>query len=165
MKYIETVMGDERVIKDMMYCSGFLRSHTEGKGSQRRVLYFLRERGSMSQQELLEEMGVRAGSLSELLSKLEAKGFIRKEKSETDKRNYNVSITPEGLQALEDMHARHQAAMTDLLSCLEPEERVQLGALLAKLHTCWSEREDAPLFHHGHKCHPCPRDRDDKREV
>lgn len=152
MKRAKTVMGDEQIIKDLMYCSGFLRSRTEGKGSQRRVLFFLRERGPMTQQELLEEMGVRAGSLSELLSKLEAKGFVRKERSETDKRNYNVSITDAGLQALEDMHARHQAAMTDLLSCLAPEERGQLGELLAKLHAQWSARDDAPPCRHKH--HP-----------
>ncbi|MGN1004656.1 MAG: MarR family winged helix-turn-helix transcriptional regulator [Oscillospiraceae bacterium] len=148
------VLGEERVIKDLMYCAGFLRNHTEGKGSQRRVLFFLRERGPMTQKEILEEMGVRAGSLSELLSKLEAKGYVKKEKSETDKRNYNVSITDEGVQALEEMHAKHQAAMSDLLSVLAPEERSQLAALLGKLHTAWSQRPDAPPPHHGHggKC-------------
>lgn len=153
MERAKTVMGDERIIKDLMYCSGFLRSHTEGKGSQRRVLFFLRERGPMTQREILEEMGVRASSLSELLSKLEAKGFVKKEKSEADKRNYNVSITPEGLLALDEMHARHQEVMHDLLSGLEPEERSQLAALLAKLHAQWSERDDTPPCHHGHKHH------------
>lgn len=159
MKGAKTVIGDERIIKDLMYCSGFLRSRTEGKGSQRRVLFFLRERGAMTQQELLEEMGIRAGSLSELLSKLEAKGFLKKERSETDKRNFNVAITPEGLQALDDMHARHQAAMTDLLSGLTPEERTQLGELLHKLHAQWSERgEWSPhcrkSAHHAPDDHP-----------
>lgn len=147
-------LGEERIIKDLMYCAGFLRNHTGGKGSQRRVLFFLREHGPMTQREILEEMGVRASSLSELLSKLEAKGYIKKEKSEADKRNYNVSITEDGIRALEEMHAKHQAAMSDLLSGLSPEERKQLAALLEKLHTLWSQRPDAPTFHHGHgpKC-------------
>lgn len=144
----KNVMGDERIIKDLMYCSSFLRNRTEGKGSQRRVLFFLRERGPMTQREILEEMGVRASSLSELLSKLEAKGYVKKEKSETDKRNYNVSITEDGIQALEKMHATHQATMSDLLSGLAPEERTQLASLLEKLHTLWSARADA-LEPHG----------------
>ena len=150
----QNVLGEERIIKDLMYCAGFLRNHTEGKGSQRRVLFFLRERGPMTQREILEEMGVRASSLSELLSKLEAKGYVKKEKSETDKRNYNVSITEDGIRALEEMHVKHQAAMSDLLSDLSPEERKQLAALLEKLHTAWSQRPDAPPPHHGHgpKC-------------
>lgn len=144
-------MGDERIIKDLMYCSGFLRNHTEGKGSQRRVLFFLHEHGPLTQRQILEEMGVRASSLSELLSKLEAKGYVKKEKSETDKRNYNVSITDEGIRALEEMHIKHQAAMSDLLSGFEPEERKQLAALLSKLHTLWSERDDDTHHCHGHK--------------
>lgn len=147
----KNILGEERIIKDLMYCAGFLRNHTEGKGSQRRVLFFLRERGPMTQREILEEMGVRAGSLSELLSKLEAKGYVKKERSETDKRNYNVSITDSGLLALEEMHVKHQAAMSDLLSDLSLEERNQLAALLKKLHTLWSERPDAPTHPHGHK--------------
>lgn len=151
MEHHKTVMGDERIIKDLMYCSGFLRNRTEGKGSQRRVLFFLHEHGPMTQRELLEEMGVRAASLSELLSKLEAKGYVQKEKSETDKRNYNVSITEEGIQALDEMHAKHQTAMSDLLSGLEPEERKQLAGLLCKLHTLWSERDDGTHYCHGHK--------------
>lgn len=143
-------LSEEQIIKDLMYCAGFLRNRAEGKGSQRRVLFFLRERGPMTQREILEEMGVRASSLSELLSKLEAKGYVKKEKSEADKRNYNVSITGEGVHALEEMHLKHQAAMSDLLLGLSPEERSQLAALLKKLHTLWSERPDAPAPHHGH---------------
>lgn len=109
----------------------------------------------MTQQALLEEMGVRAASLSELLGKLEAKGYVKKEKSETDKRNYNVSITEDGIQAMEEMHMKHQSVMSDLLSGLDPDERQQLAALLSKLHTQWSEREDAPIHSccHGQKHH------------
>lgn len=151
--------GDERVIKDIMYCAGFVRGYAGGKGSQRRVLFFLREFGPMTQRALLEEMGVRASSLSELLSKLEVKGYILKEKSETDKRNYNVSITPEGRHALEELNIQHKAAMNELLSALEPEERKQLSALLGKLREQWSAREDAPVRRCGKKAYR-PDDRD-----
>ena len=141
---------DERVVKDLMHCARYLRTHTEGKGSQRRVLSMLRSEGSMTQQDLLEKMGVRASSLSELLSKLESKGFIIKEKSDTDKRNYNVTITDDGLQALQEMQAHHQAAMADLLSGLSEEERSQLSFLLSKLHRLWSERGDPSMSFHSH---------------
>lgn len=137
--------GGERIVKDLMYCSSFLRNHAEGRGSQRRVLFLLREHGPVTQRQLLEEMGVRASSLSELLSKLEGKGYVKKEKSTADKRNYNVSITPEGIDALEELHRQHQAAMADLLSGLTPEERAQLSALLARLRADWSQRADLPV--------------------
>ena len=144
--------GNERIVKNLMYCSGFLRHHAEGRGSQRRVLFLLRERGPMSQRDLLEEMGVRPGSLSELLSKLEAKEFITKEKSEADKRNYNVTITETGLQALQEMHAHHQEMMSDLLSGLSPEERTQLSSLLEKLRLLWQERAESGCSGHEKPC-------------
>lgn len=159
MKHGAYVAGDERVIKDLMYCASFVRGYAGGRGSQRRVLFFLREYGPMTQRALLEEMGVRASSLSELLSKLEAKGYICKEKSETDKRNYNVSITPDGVLALEELNIQHRAAMNELLTGLEPEERAQLSALLGKLRGQWSERADAPVRRCGKKAYR-PDDRD-----
>lgn len=146
---IESPPGSERLVKDLIYCASFLRNHAEGRGSQRRVLFVLRAHGPMTQRELLEEMGVRASSLSELLGKLESKGFIKKEKSAADKRNYNVSITDDGLQALEELHAQHQAAMSELLSGLSPEEREQLAGLLSKLRTLWAG--DADTLSHRHK--------------
>lgn len=152
------VSGDDHIIKDLMYCARFLRCNTEGRGSQRRVLFLLREHGPMTQREILEIVGVRAASLSELLSKLEAKGYIKKEKSETDKRNYNVSITDSGLDALEEMNAQHHASMVNLLSGLTPDERGQLSALLSKLHTLWDDlwddRSDPPPHCMGKKSIP-----------
>lgn len=145
--------GDEHIIRDLMFCARFLRCHTDGRGSQRRVLFFLREHGPMTQKDLLDEMGVRASSMSELLSKLEAKGFVRKEKSESDKRNYNVSITDAGRDALSEMQAEHRANITDLLSDLPEEDRRQLAALLFRLRERWSERDPSlapcPDAHHG----------------
>lgn len=136
--------GEDHIIKDLRYCSTFLHNHSEGKGSQRRVLFTLHMHGPMTQKDLLDIMGVRASSMSELLSKLETKGYVQKKKSEVDKRNYNVFITDEGLGALTEMQAQHQAAMSELLSGLSSDERTQLAALLSKLRTLWSNRDDSP---------------------
>lgn len=132
----------ERIVKDLMHCARFLRSNNDGKWSQRRVLMYLKKNGPVTQRVLLEEMGVRASSLSELLSKLECKGWVIKEKSDTDKRNYNVSVTSEGLVALEEMQSLHQAAIINLFSDFPAEDQVQLAHLLAKLHNLWRERDE-----------------------
>lgn len=140
----------EQVIHNLLYCASALRGHSDGKVSQRRVLLTLRQRGTMTQRELLEEMGVRPASLSELLSKLEGRGLIRKERSETDRRNYEIQLTEEGQLALEDMQAKRRA-MPDLLEGLTQEEVEQLAALLDKLRTQWQNRTDLPSPHpHGH---------------
>ena len=130
---------DEQLIHNLRRCSHYLRHNTEEKGSQRRVLFLLHRRGPMSQKELLDTMGVRAGSLSELLSKLEAKGYIAREKSETDKRNYNVFITPNGLEVLEELQRQYHASMADLLAGFPEEDKAELNHLLNKLYTTWQE--------------------------
>ena len=134
---------DERIIKNLRYCAHFLRHHTEERGSQRRVLHLLHRHGPMTQRDILELLGVRASSLSELLSKLEAKGYITKEKSEADKRNFDVALTESGKQALQEMQAQYNAVMSDLLSDFEAEEAEQLDVLLQKLHDVWQKRAES----------------------
>jgi DNA-binding MarR family transcriptional regulator len=130
---------DKMIIRNLRFCAGFLRHHTGGKGGQRRVLHSLCEHGAMTQRELLEEMGVRPSSLSELLGKLEVKGFVIKEKSSADKRNYNVSITGDGTREMEEMRTQYESAMSGLLSGLDEDEKIALAALLGKLRRQWSE--------------------------
>ena len=149
---------EEKIIGGLRYCAGFLRRNTERKGSQRRVLMLLREHGSMTQRDLLERMEVRPSSLSELLGKLESHGWVVKEKSAADKRNYDVALTPDGLRALEELEAQNCAAASELLSCLEPEERARLAALLEKLSGAWRVRESeggvSPRHGRGHREKP-----------
>ena len=57
----ETLSLDERLIHNLRRCGHYLRHHTEEKGSQRRVLFLLHRRGPMTQKDLPEMMGVRAG--------------------------------------------------------------------------------------------------------
>lgn len=135
----ENLSQDERLIHNLRRCGHYLRHNTEEKGSQRRVLFLLHRRGPMSQKDLLEAMGVRAGSLSELLSKLEAKDCITREKSETDKRNYNVTITPVGLETLEDLQQQYHASMANLLSGFPEEDKKTLNHLLEQLQATWPE--------------------------
>lgn len=130
---------DEKLIHNLRRCGHYLRHHTEEKGSQRRVLFLLRRNGPMTQKDLLDAMGVRAGSLSELLSKLEVKGCIVREKSETDKRNYNVTITPVGLEVLEELQRQYHASMVDLLASFPEEDKAELNLLLDKLNAIWQE--------------------------
>lgn len=130
---------DEKLIHNLRRCGHYLRHHTEEKGSQRRVLFLLRRNGAMTQKDLLDAMGVRAGSLSELLSKLETKGCIVKEKSETDKRNYNVSITPAGLETLQELQQQYRDSMAALLAGFPDEDKAELNRLLEKLQSTWQD--------------------------
>lgn len=100
---------------------------------QGRVLALLKAKPETTQRELSYLLDMRQQSLSELLAKLEEKGFVVREKSQEDGRVTVVRLTEAGLEAApspEQMETRAEA-----LDCLTDEERTQLEAITEKV-TC-----------------------------
>ncbi|MCD8055936.1 MAG: MarR family transcriptional regulator [Clostridiales bacterium] len=97
------------------------------------IITMLSKRDGVTQKELSEMMCIRPQSLSEALTKLEDEGMIRRERSETDKREVNVFITNAGRACCEDIHRRHEAHAAEFFSALTEEEKKTLGELLTKL--------------------------------
>ncbi len=98
---------------------------------QGRVLALLKTKPETTQRELSFLLDMRQQSLSELLAKLEEKGFVTREKSQEDGRVTVVRLTDEGAAAApspEQMQAR-----ADALDCLTAEERSQLEGLTDKV--------------------------------
>ena len=93
------------------------------------VLRILDREGAPDQQSLLRELRVRPGSLSELLGKLEQKGLIERERSESDRRRVIVRLTEAGRQAL----TPGETAADDPFAVLTGEEQTALRALLEKV--------------------------------
>ncbi len=107
---------------------------------QNKVLKILDRRDSMRQRELLDELNVSAGTLSELLRKIEKEGYVTRAISEADKREIIVSITEKGrISALE---CRISEAERDqaLFWALDETERDQLKTILNKLLRAWNEQ-------------------------
>ena len=78
-----------------------------------------------------------SGSLSRLshvVSRLEAKGWVRREACPGDGRFINAVLTDEGWEKVKETAPGHVAAVRELLvSTLSDEELVQLGAISAKV--------------------------------
>lgn len=72
-----------------------------------------------------------SGTLTPLLKKLEAKGYIKRKRSETDERNLTIKITPEG-QALRDKALKVPREMGKCVS-LSAEDAETLYGLLYKV--------------------------------
>jgi DNA-binding MarR family transcriptional regulator len=127
--------------------------HGGGGHGQAHVLSLL-SGAPRGQKELLEALGVRAGSLSELLGKLEAAGYITRTKDETDSRAVNVAITEAG-EAIAAEHGRHRAEIADaFFAALSDDEKAALTALLEKLMAAWRQERAADDFErrgHGHR--------------
>ena len=113
-----------------------------GKGSplrgQGRVLALLSAKPETTQRELSYVLDMRPQSLSELLFKLEEKGYITREKSANDARVTVVKLTEAGAAAAPNVDdIAHQA---DALSCLDENEREELEALVDKVSASLVER-------------------------
>ena len=108
---------------------------------QNKVLSILNKHDEMLQKELLEKLGIRAASLSELLRKLEKEEYVSRRRSGNGN-EIIVSITEKGrISALECELSRKERDEA-LFSCLTDEERAVLIALLNKLLFTWREQDD-----------------------
>lgn len=114
--------------------------------AQGRILFILAARGSMSRREMIELLGLRSGSLSELLNKLEKSGYIARRRDEDDKRGFILEVTEDG-RAVVSGHENWRRTMSDrLFAVLSEEEGRQLGIILTKLAAAWEMSfESTPL--------------------
>jgi len=72
--------------------------------------------------------------LSHVVSRLEARGWVRREPCPGDGRFINAVLTDEGWEKVKETAPGHVAAVRELLvSTLSDEELVQLGAISAKV--------------------------------
>ena len=89
---------------------------------------------SLRMSELAATASSSLSRLSHVVSRLEAKGWVRREPCPGDGRFVNAVLTEEGWRKVEATAPGHVAAVRELLvSTLTSEEFAQLGALSAKV--------------------------------
>ncbi|MFN3144697.1 MAG: MarR family winged helix-turn-helix transcriptional regulator [Paracoccaceae bacterium] len=67
---------------------------------QVRVLQVIAETGRTTPTAIANRMGVSQATVSALIDRLEAKGLVRRTRSDTDRRQTNLTLTEEGTEAL-----------------------------------------------------------------
>ena len=97
------------------------------------VMMFLWEKEHCSVREMGESLLLDPSTLTPLLKKLEAKGYITRTRSETDERSLNIGLTESG-SALKDRALDVPQQMKCCIG-LSPEEGRQLGELIMKILT------------------------------
>ena len=118
---------------------------------QGRVLALLKAKPETTQRELSYLLDMRQQSLSELLAKLEEKGFITRDKSAQDGRVTVVRLTDEGAEAAPSPEQMQDQA--DALDCLSDDEQTQLDTLTTKV----TKSLEAKLLEMGVDPHRGPR--------
>lgn len=117
-----------------------MRNISEGKGSQKRILIILDEAGTITQSELTQRLGIRPGSASEVLGKLELAGFITRTPNEIDRRTTDVALTDEGKVVAKEARGKRTERHNQMFSCLSEEEKNALLFLLEKVNADWDRR-------------------------
>lgn len=144
-------------LRDVSHTMRFLY---EGKGSQKRVLMLLLKAGSsLTQRELTERLGIKPGSASEVIAKLEAAAFIERTPNKADGRTADIHLTGAGKAAALEAAERRLQRHKEMFSCLDEAEKERLLSLLEKVNGDWETRyREAHEAHrhcpHGHKKHP-----------
>jgi len=126
-------------LDELLPLCGRMMPHGQGRRGrgQNLTLSILAGREALSQRELQRMLGVQPGSLSELLTKLERKGLITRERGE-DRRGNLLRITDAGRQAIAD----DGDIEDDPFSVLNDDQRSQLTALLKTLIDSWIKPMD-----------------------
>ena len=141
----------EQVTKELMLCSRFMSHRPGHPRGQEHILRLLKDKEFISQKELQDEMGVRPGSISEIISKMEDRGLVERKRSESDSRAVDLCLTEKGKERLEMMEEPE-----DLFTAISEEELIALKDILTKLNNDWIRRE--PMVEHHGPHHHRPHD-------
>ena len=130
----------DRILRGLGFCGHYMHFHGGGRSGRGPILCILaRHGGKLSQQQLGSYFELKAGSLSEILSKLEAAGLIERTRDEHDRRQLFVSLTEAGAaEAGRELDERRRFRR-EAFSCLTPNEQDTLADMLEKIRGRWEE--------------------------
>lgn len=140
MQPVNSVSPNE-IIAKLAACGHFIHFKMGGKAGRQRIYSTLLKHGELQQRELQSILGIRSGSLSEILAKAEADGFVEKTRNGLDKRNYNLRLTEMGKEYTPIVQEAHDVRVEKLLGCLSEEQKMELSNMLAVLLNHWDTIE------------------------
>jgi DNA-binding MarR family transcriptional regulator len=84
--------------------------------------------GPVSQQDLARMLGIDPTTIVAIVDELEAEGFVRRERSTTDRRRYELHLTPSGKKALAEADDVIDEVEAEFFSPLAAAEFAQFQA-------------------------------------
>ncbi|MGF1425170.1 MarR family winged helix-turn-helix transcriptional regulator [Kitasatospora sp. LaBMicrA B282] len=96
------------------------------------ILLQLGHYGPQSQRQLMVRVGADKSAMVRSVDELEARGLAVRTPHPTDRRAHAVALTPAGEELLTGILGAAQRAEGRLLTCLDPAEQRQFGALLER---------------------------------
>lgn len=130
-------------IVDMLgFCGHYMHVNGGGRSGRAPIICALLKHGdAMPQRELMNMFDLKAGSLSEVLTKIERDGFIERTLDPQDRRQRIVRLTEAGHeQAVLEQRGRERFR-AEALACLDADERAQLEDMLHRIKQHWKQIE------------------------
>src|ERR1043165_6088603 len=93
------------------------------------ILRMIASMPECSQQSLARRMGVVPSRIVVLIDELADKNLVERRRSEKDRRNYELALTPDGYKLLERLFVAAAEHETDLCAALTEGERAKLASL------------------------------------
>lgn len=112
---------------------------------QGKILSALKNETTISQRELLDQVGMKPQSGSEILLKLEKKKYINRTKSDKDKRVYNITLTSDGKKAVQ----RLSMSESEHLNILSKDQKDQLNKILDTLIFSFDQENETARANFG----------------
>ncbi|KFI52242.1 MarR family winged helix-turn-helix transcriptional regulator [Bifidobacterium biavatii] len=116
---------------------------------QSRCLLTLSGLGPVSQRRLAAILDIRSASLSELLGKMEARGWVSRTPHPEDGRTYMVALTEEGKAEAMRRRSVGNGASGELLAALTESQRKQFGEILATIKRHYQELDQSDAHRAG----------------
>ncbi|KRF21558.1 MarR family winged helix-turn-helix transcriptional regulator [Paenibacillus sp. Soil787] len=97
------------------------------------ILELLYNKGPHPIQRISEIFSIPSGSITYVVDKLEQKDYVRRQSSPTDRRTSIVALTEKGETLFNEIFPKHAAVISENLSFISNEEKLQMIVLLKKL--------------------------------
>jgi DNA-binding MarR family transcriptional regulator len=112
---------------------GHCRKHDRGFGRERVLNVIGSYENGVRQKVLTEELRINPSSVSEMISKLENDGYVKRTVDPTDKRATLISLTELGEARAAELQDEKNEKLNKAFGNLTDDEKEQLIALLEKL--------------------------------
>ncbi|NLO45212.1 MAG: winged helix-turn-helix transcriptional regulator [Clostridiales bacterium] len=119
-------------------------SSTSSLFGQGRILSSLAALDGISQSSLSKSTSLSPATVTEMLDKLEAAGFVKRVKDNQDSRKILVYITAHGRSAVKEMDLSQSMAVSEFFSVLSRDEIRELERLLSKLNRSLGSEAEQP---------------------
>ncbi|GFE60946.1 MarR family winged helix-turn-helix transcriptional regulator [Geobacter sp. AOG2] len=101
--------------------------------SQFGVLEALLHKGPLCQRDIAAKILKSTGNITLVIDNLEKRGLVRRERTNEDRRYLTIQLTEHGLELIQDVFTRVEAAIVEEMQVLTNDEQEALGGLCKKL--------------------------------